>query len=66
MPRVLPLLARREDMSYKIAAIDIHKRVLMVVVARMAEDVEDATGAAVGGQWSDAVAANRVTGSRPP
>lgn len=34
-------------MSYRIAAIDIHKRVLMVVVASMAEEVEDATAAAM-------------------
>jgi transposase len=34
-------------MSYKIAAIDIHKRVLMVVVASVAEEVADATGAAM-------------------
>jgi len=34
-------------MSYHIAAIDIHKRVLMVVVASVAEEVSDATGAAV-------------------
>ena len=34
-------------MSYNIAAIDIHKRVLMVVVASVAEEVSDATGAAM-------------------
>jgi transposase len=34
-------------MSYKIAAIDIHKKVLMVVVATTAAEVADATGAAV-------------------
>jgi transposase len=34
-------------MSYKVAAIDIHKRVLMVVVASTAAEVADATGAAV-------------------
>ena len=34
-------------MSYKIAAIDIHKRVLMVVVASVADEVADATGAAM-------------------
>jgi len=34
-------------MSYHIAAIDIHKRVLMVVVASVAEEVSDATGAAM-------------------
>lgn len=34
-------------MVYKIAAIDIHKRVLMVVVATMAAEVEDAAGAGV-------------------
>jgi transposase len=35
-------------MLYKIAAIDIHKKVLMVVVSSMAAEVEDATAAAVG------------------
>jgi hypothetical protein len=39
--------ARKEDMLYKIAAIDIHKKVLMVVVSSMAAEVEDTTGAAV-------------------
>src|SRR5450432_1161549 len=34
-------------MLYKIAAIDIHKKVLMVVVSSMAAEVEDTTGAAV-------------------
>lgn len=34
-------------MSYTIAGIDIHKKVLMVVVATVAEEVEDATGAAL-------------------
>jgi transposase len=34
-------------MSYPVAAIDIHKKVHMVVVATMADEVEDATGAAV-------------------
>ncbi|HYL76733.1 MAG TPA: IS110 family transposase [Bryobacteraceae bacterium] len=34
-------------MSYKIAAIDIHKKVLMVVVASTAAEVADAAGAAV-------------------
>src|ERR1017187_9837460 len=34
-------------MSYKIAGIDIHKRVLMVVVASVADAVADATGAAM-------------------
>ena len=34
-------------MSYNIAAIDIHKKVLIVVVAAVAEEVADATGAAV-------------------
>lgn len=34
-------------MSYKVAGIDIHKRVLMVVVATTANEVEDAMGAAV-------------------
>jgi len=34
-------------MSYNIAAIDIHKKVLMVVVASVAEEVSDTTGAAM-------------------
>src|SRR5260370_689632 len=34
-------------MSYKIASIDIHKKVLMVVVASTAAEVADAAGAAV-------------------
>jgi transposase len=34
-------------MSYRIAAIDIHKKVLMVVVATAAEQVEDAAGEAL-------------------
>lgn len=34
-------------MSYKIAAIDVHKRVLMVVIATTADEVVDATGAAI-------------------
>lgn len=34
-------------MSYKIGAIDIHKSVLMVVVATVADQVEDATGEAI-------------------
>jgi hypothetical protein len=34
-------------MPYRVAAIDIHKKVHMVVVATMADEVEDATGAAV-------------------
>jgi transposase len=34
-------------MSYKIAAIDVHKKVLMVVIASTAEEVSDATSAAV-------------------
>lgn len=34
-------------MSYRIAAIDVHKKVLMVVVASVADEVADATGAAV-------------------
>ena len=38
-------------MSYKIAAIDIHKRVLMVVVATTAAEVADAIGAAVEFEW---------------
>lgn len=38
-------------MSYQIAAIDIHKKVLMVVVATTASEVADATGAAVEFEW---------------
>lgn len=34
-------------MSYRVAAIDIHKRVLMVVVATAGSEVEDATGEAL-------------------
>src|SRR5215469_7268737 len=34
-------------MSYRIAAIDIHKKVLMVVVVTAAEEVADATGEAL-------------------
>jgi transposase len=34
-------------MSYRVAAIDIHKKVLMVVVATAAQEVEDATGEAL-------------------
>jgi transposase len=34
-------------MFYRVAAIDIHKKVHMVVVATMADEVEDAMGAAV-------------------
>ena len=34
-------------MAYKIAAIDVHKRVLMVVVASGAEEVKDPTGQAL-------------------
>ena len=34
-------------MSYRIGSIDIHKKVLMVVVATAAAEVEDATGEAV-------------------
>lgn len=34
-------------MAYRIAGIDIHKRVLMVVVASVAEEVADTTGAAM-------------------
>src|ERR1017187_4756830 len=47
MSRVPPLPRRKEDMSYTIAAIDIHKRVLMVVVATVANEVADATGEAI-------------------
>ena len=39
--------ARKDHLSYKVAAIDIHKKMLMVVVAAVAEEVADATGAAV-------------------
>jgi transposase len=34
-------------MSYKVAAIDIHKKMLMVVVATVANEVPDATGEAI-------------------
>ncbi|HVV74040.1 MAG TPA: IS110 family transposase [Verrucomicrobiae bacterium] len=34
-------------MPYRVAAIDVHKKVQMVVVATMAEEVDDAMGAAV-------------------
>jgi transposase len=34
-------------MSYRIAAIDIHKKVLMVVIATVADEVADATGQAI-------------------
>jgi transposase len=34
-------------MSYRIAAIDIHKKVLMVVVATVADEVRDVTGQAI-------------------
>jgi len=34
-------------MPYKVAAIDIHKKVLMVVIATVADEVVDATGAAI-------------------
>jgi transposase len=34
-------------MAYRVTAIDIHKKVLMVVVASGADEVEDATGAAL-------------------
>ena len=34
-------------MSYSVAAIDIHKKVLMVVVASAAEEVADAAGEAL-------------------
>ena len=34
-------------MSYRVAAIDIHKKVLMVVVATAAEEAADATGEAL-------------------
>ena len=38
--------ARKDNLSYKLAAIDIHKKMRMVVVAAVAEEVADATGAA--------------------
>src|ERR1035438_4839744 len=47
MSRVPPLPRRKEDMSYTIAAIDIHKKVLMVAVATVANEVADATGEAI-------------------
>jgi len=34
-------------MSYRVAAIDIHKQVLMVVVATVANEVAEATGEAI-------------------
>jgi hypothetical protein len=34
-------------MSYKVAGIDIHKKVLMVVVATAADEVADAAGEAL-------------------
>jgi hypothetical protein len=37
----------RQEMAYKIAAIDIHQSVLMVALASTANEVKDATGAAV-------------------
>ncbi|MGO9258452.1 MAG: IS110 family transposase [Bryobacteraceae bacterium] len=48
MPRVLHFLARKETrVPYKVASIDIHKKVLMVVVATTPSEVEDPMGAAV-------------------
>src|SRR5277367_2335360 len=47
MSRVPPLPRRKEDMSYTIAAIDIHKKVLMVVVATVDSEVADTTGQAI-------------------
>jgi hypothetical protein len=41
------LPARKGNLSYHIAAINIHKKVLMAGVAAVAEEVADATGAAV-------------------
>ena len=38
--------ARKDHLSYKVAAIDIHTKVRMVGVAAIAEEVADATGAA--------------------
>jgi len=35
-------------MSYRVAGIDIHKKVLMVVVATAADEVDDATGEGLG------------------
>ena len=46
--RDLPLPHQKgKQMPYRVAAIDIHKKVQMVVVASMAEEVADAMGAAV-------------------
>jgi transposase len=47
LPRPLPLLAGKETMSYRIAAIDVHKRMLMVAVATAGEEVEDPVGEAL-------------------
>jgi transposase len=45
--RVLPLPRREDEVSYRIAAIDIHKKVLMTVIATVADQVEEATGEAI-------------------
>src|SRR5882724_9028345 len=42
--RVLPLHAKGTRMAYSIAGIDIHKRVLMVVVATGSEEEADPVG----------------------
>jgi hypothetical protein len=47
LPRVLPLPRGKEAMSYRVAAIDIHKNVVMVVVATAAQEVEDPTAEAL-------------------
>ena len=39
--------AERNVMSYKVAGIDVHKKVLMVVVATVAEEVADVAGEAI-------------------
>jgi transposase len=47
LPRVPPLSRGEEEMSYRVAAIDIHKSVLMVVVASAAQEVDDPVGEAL-------------------
>src|SRR5581483_1319265 len=44
---VLPPPRRRSAMQYKVAGIDIHKKVLMVVVASVADEVKDVAAAAL-------------------
>jgi transposase len=39
--------SREEEVSYQVAAIDIHKKLLMVAIATVADQVEDATGEAI-------------------